>query len=99
SDQTDQTCMVAVQGPKALALCRGLTDVEASSLGYYYAAPTRCLGQQCVLSRTGYTGEDGVEIMMGAAHAVALWEELVKRGARPCGLGARDTLRLEAAMP
>jgi aminomethyltransferase len=91
--------MVALQGPKAIELCRGLTEADASQLAYYYAAPTRCLGKQCVVSRTGYTGEDGVEIMIGKAVAVELWEELVKRGAKPCGLGARDTLRLEAAMP
>jgi aminomethyltransferase len=99
TDQTEQTCMVAVQGPQAVALCRGLTEIDPASLAYYHAAPTRCLGQPCVVSRTGYTGEDGVEIMMGAAHAVPLWEELIRRGAKPCGLGARDTLRLEAAMP
>ncbi len=52
-----------------------------------------------MVSRTGYTGEDGLEFMIGAAHGVALWEELIQRGAKPCGLGARDTLRLEAAMP
>jgi aminomethyltransferase len=98
-DRTVATCMIAVQGPKAIELCKGLTEADASQLAYYYAAPTRCLGQQCVVSRTGYTGEDGVEFMIGAAHGVALWEELVKRGAKPCGLGARDTLRLEAAMP
>ena len=98
-DQTLDTCMVAVQGPKALDLVKGLTDADASKLGYYFAAPTRCLGQQAVVSRTGYTGEDGVEIMLGAKFGVQLWEELVKRGAKPCGLGARDTLRLEAAMP
>jgi aminomethyltransferase len=50
------------------------------------------------VSRTGYTGEDGIEIMAGAGQAVALCDELVKRGVRPCGLGARDTLRLEAGM-
>src|SRR5207237_6539557 len=55
--------------------------------------------QQCVVSRTGYTGEDGFEVMIAAEHAVGLADELVARGARPCGLGARDTLRLEAAMP
>jgi aminomethyltransferase len=98
-DRTAATCMLAVQGPKAVGLCRGLTDVDAGTLAYYHAAPTRCLGQQCVVSRTGYTGEDGLEFMMGAAHGPALWDELVKRGAAPCGLGARDTLRLEAAMP
>src|SRR5947209_88140 len=99
SDRTADTCMIAVQGPKAVALCRGLTDADAGALAYYHAAPTRCLGQQCVVSRTGYTGEDGLELMVPAAHGVAVWEELVKRGAKPCGLGARDTLRLEAAMP
>src|SRR5439155_27064137 len=53
----------------------------------------------CAVSRTGYTGEDGLEIIIAAAYGPALWDELVKRGAKPCGLGARDTLRLEAAMP
>jgi aminomethyltransferase len=98
-DQTTATCMIAVQGPNAVELSKGLTDADASKLGYYFGAPTRCMGQQCVVSRTGYTGEDGLEFMIGAAHGVALWEELARRGAKPCGLGARDTLRLEAAMP
>ncbi len=98
-DQTLTTCMIAVQGPKAIEMVRGLTDADASQLPYYYAAATRRNGQNCVISRTGYTGEDGVEIMYGNAHGVALWEELVKRGAKPCGLGCRDSLRLEAAMP
>src|SRR5262245_38954419 len=98
-DQTLDTCMIALQGPKAVALCQGLTDADAGRLAYYFAAATRCQGQNCVISRTGYTGEDGVEIMIARAHAVGLWEELLARGAKPCGLGARDTLRLEAAMP
>jgi aminomethyltransferase len=99
TDQTTSTAMIAVQGPKAVELCRGLTDTDPGSLAYYHAAPTRRNGQNCVLSRTGYTGEDGVEIMIGTAQATALWEELLARGVKPCGLGARDTLRLEAAMP
>lgn len=98
-DQTLQTCMLAVQGPRALERCRGLTETEAEKLPYYYAAPTRYRDTPCLVSRTGYTGEDGLEIMAGAAQAAPLWEELIRRGARPCGLGARDTLRLEAAMP
>jgi aminomethyltransferase len=98
-DQTKSTCMIAIQGPKALELCRGLIDADASQLAYYHAAATRCQGAQCVVSRTGYTGEDGVEVMIGAAAGVALWEELARRGAVACGLGARDTLRLEAGMP
>jgi aminomethyltransferase len=97
-DQTAGT-MIAVQGPRAVELAGGLTEADAGALAYYQAAATRCLGQPCVVSRTGYTGEDGLEIMIGAAHGLALWEELVRRGAKPCGLGARDTLRLEAAMP
>jgi aminomethyltransferase len=98
-DQTMDTCMVAVQGPKALEICRELTDADASQLKYYFAAATRYKGRECVISRTGYTGEDGVEVMIGKSAAVELWDDLVQRGAKPCGLGARDTLRLEAAMP
>jgi aminomethyltransferase len=98
-DRTEATCMIAVQGPKAVALCQNLTEADPSKLAYYHATPTRFRGSQCVVSRTGYTGEDGIEIMAASNQAVVLWEELVRRGAKPCGLGARDTLRLEAAMP
>ncbi len=98
-DQTEQTCMIAVQGPRAVELCRGLTVADPSELGYYRAAATRYKDSNCVISRTGYTGEDGVEIMLAAALGPGLCDELAARGARPCGLGARDTLRLEAAMP
>jgi aminomethyltransferase len=99
TDQTPTTAMVAVQGPKAAELCRGIVAADVEKLAYYHAAPTQYHGKGCVVSRTGYTGEDGLEFMVGAGQAVELWEELVGRGARPCGLGARDTLRFEAAMP
>jgi aminomethyltransferase len=98
-DQTLGTCMVAVQGPQAVAQCRGLVEADLDPLSYYHAAPTRYRGKNCVVSRTGYTGEDGLEVMIAADAAVELWEDLLGRGAKPCGLGARDTLRLEAAMP
>src|SRR5262245_41827120 len=98
-DQTLSTCMVAVQGPKAVELCAGLFPIDLTSIKYYFAAPTLYQGQGCVVSRTGYTGEDGVEIMLKAEQGPGLADELLRRGARPCGLGARDTLRLEAAMP
>lgn len=98
-DQTKETAMVAVQGPKAIAMCRDLTDTDPGQLKYYHATPTRYKDAPCVVSRTGYTGEDGVEVMLGAGQAAALWDDLIQRGAKPCGLGARDTLRLEAAMP
>ena len=99
TDQTRTTCMLAVQGPRAMELCRGLTEADAEQLAYYHATPTRYRDKGCVVSRTGYTGEDGIEIMASAAQAVELCEDLLRRGAKPCGLGARDTLRLEAAMP
>jgi aminomethyltransferase len=98
-DRTGDTAMIAVQGPKAVELVANLFADDVSKLKYYYAMPTRYRGQDCVVSRTGYTGEDGFEVMLPNALAVPLWEELVARGAVPCGLGARDTLRLEAAMP
>ncbi|HEX5270788.1 MAG TPA: glycine cleavage system aminomethyltransferase GcvT [Gemmataceae bacterium] len=99
TDQTLTTAMVAVQGPKAVEICRGVVEADVSQLRYYFATPTRYRGKGCVVSRTGYTGEDGFEFMVAADQAVTLWDELLGRGARPCGLGARDTLRLEAAMP
>jgi aminomethyltransferase len=98
-DQTRDTCMIALQGPKAMDMCRGLTEADPNELSYYFAVATRWQDKPCVVSRTGYTGEDGVEYMVGAGQGVRLWEELISRGAGPCGLGARDTLRLEAAMP
>src|SRR5260370_35429823 len=90
-DRTTATVMIAVQGPKAVELCNGLTEADASQLAYYYAAPTRCLGQQCVISRTGYTGEDGWEFLIGAAHGVAVGEDLIQRGAKPGGPDARES--------
>ncbi len=98
-DQTLDTCMIALQGPQALEMAHELVEADASKLGYYYATPTRYAGKGCVVSRTGYTGEDGLEFMVSKDQGVQLWEELARRGARPCGLGAHDTLRLEAAMP
>jgi aminomethyltransferase len=102
SDETVVTTMVAVQGPKAVELLTGLfPTAELAGLKYYYVSPARTTyqGVPCLISRTGYTGEDGFEIITHNSCGQALWEDLVGRGAVPCGLGARDTLRLEAAMP
>jgi aminomethyltransferase len=98
-DQTFDTTMVAVQGPKSLELVAGLFTDDVTKLKYYFAQPTRYRDKGCVVSRTGYTGEDGFEVMVPNALGVTIWDELVEKGALPCGLGARDTLRLEAAMP
>lgn len=99
TDRTFDTAMVAVQGPKSVELVAGMFTDDVSKLKYYYATPTRYRDTGCVVSRTGYTGEDGFEVIVPNALGVALWDELVAKGAVPCGLGARDTLRLEAAMP
>ena len=98
-DTTHDSCMIAVQGPDAVACCQGLTSAAIDALPYYFATHTIYRGKNCTVSRTGYTGEDGYEFIVGADQGVQLWEELAGRGARACGLGARDTLRLEAAMP
>jgi aminomethyltransferase len=98
-DRTLDTCMIAVQGPEAINLVKGLTEHDAKKLKYYFAVTTNYKSQPCLLSRTGYTGEDGVELIVDKKIGVTLWEELIGRGAKACGLGARDTLRLEAAMP
>ena len=79
--------MIAVQGPQALELCRGLTDDRRRAAGLLLCHADTLSRQGCVVSRTGYTGEDGIEIMAPATQAVELWEELVRRGAKPCGLG------------
>lgn len=98
-DQTFDTTMIAVQGPKSVELVAGMFADDVTKLKYYYAQPTRYRDKGCVVSRTGYTGEDGFEVMLPNALGVTIWDEFVAKGAVPCGLGSRDTLRLEAAMP
>lgn len=98
-DRTFETAMLAVQGPRAAEVLTGLLPDDPSDLKYYFARRTRYRGQPATVSRTGYTGEDGFEIVVPAEWAGSLWDEILGRGAVPCGLGARDTLRLEAGMP
>ena len=102
-DQSNETAMIAVQGPKAIDLASPLVRVEIGRLPNYGAAVTKIAGKEAVVSRTGYTGEDGCEIILDADEAVGLWEQLLaagqSQGVMAAGLGARDTLRLEAAMP
>jgi aminomethyltransferase len=102
-DQTTDTAMIAVQGPNAIRLVEPLVDTPVAALKYYSGAVTQIRGAPGIVSRTGYTGEDGCELIVPAADAATLWEQLAEDGAalglQPAGLGARDTLRLEAAMP
>ncbi len=102
-DETLTTCMIAVQGPRSCDLLGPLTSPEVLRLKYYSVMDATVAGIACVVSRTGYTGEDGFELVCPAGQGVALWKKLMEQGAplgiAACGLGARDTLRLEAAMP
>jgi len=95
---SDRWGLLAVQGPRAASILQDLTPVDLSGIGYYRFAEGEVRGVQALVSRTGYTGEDGFEIVLPAADAVTFWQKLRDAGVRPTGLGARDTLRLEAGM-
>lgn len=98
SDVSDETALVAVQGPKSEAIVSKALDAELSEVRYYHFKTVEYNGVQLVVSRTGYTGEDGFEIYLPSDMAVDMWQQLMQAGGeslRPIGLGARDTLRLE----
>lgn len=97
-DETEGTAMVAVQGPSARRILRAALDVVPPEPSMR-AVALRWEGTPLVVATTGYSGEDGVEIIAPAGKAGELWDRLVEAGARPAGLGARDTLRLEMAYP
>ncbi|MEM7078006.1 MAG: glycine cleavage system aminomethyltransferase GcvT [Pseudomonadota bacterium] len=86
--------MIAVQGPNAIAIVADVLGVDLDELSPFYAVRTG----QMLIGRTGYTGENGVELMLPSAQAPGLWDDLVRAGVQPAGLGARDTLRLEAGL-
>jgi len=103
-DMTQSTAMIAVQGPEAQASLQPLTDLDLSLLKRFRCAQTRVAGQNALISRTGYTGEDGFEVIIfGTTNddpegALRAWEQLAVTST-PCGLSARDSLRLEAGFP
>ena len=103
-DISDTVAQLALQGPKAPAILKKLLPEDQIPKGYYTALPkVNLAGMECMISRTGYTGEFGYELYCANADAGRLWDLLLDTGKDlgliPCGLGARDTLRLEAAMP
>lgn len=102
-DRTTETAMIAVQGPASLATLSRLFDAPLTDLGYYATIEGNLLGSKASASRTGYTGEDGFEVVVPNDRAEAVWAALLDTGRvfgiAACGLGARDTLRFEAAMP
>jgi aminomethyltransferase len=101
ADQSHLTALLALQGPAAQAILQPLTQVDLAAIGYYHSMSGTVSDIECLISRTGYTGEDGFELYCAAEKAVTLWRALLDAGQEhglvPAGLGARDTLRLEAA--
>jgi len=93
---------IAIQGPKAISILQRLTPVDLNSIRYYWFRDGLVSGQPARIARTGYTGEDGFEIYVAPEYAEARWNELLEAGRefglKPCGLGARNTLRMEAGM-
>jgi len=99
-DVSEQTALIAVQGPRAVGVVAGLSDPAVADIAYYhFREQIPVAGVSALVSRTGYTGEDGFELYVPRDDALAVWEALSQQGVRPAGLGARDTLRLEARLP
>jgi aminomethyltransferase len=103
NDVTFEQFMLAVQGPLSAGIVQSMVDVNLTRLKYYTAIETSVVGVPAIISRTGYTGEEGFEVILPSARGLLLWETLLERGAeqrlQAAGLGCRDTLRLEAGMP
>jgi len=101
TDQTDQTAMIAMQGPAAVALLAQHSDAEEALTNSPAFGVVRCQidDVDCIACRSGYTGEDGFELVCGAQDADKLWDALVEMGVKPCGLASRDALRVEAGLP
>jgi aminomethyltransferase len=102
-DRTLAMALVAIQGPRAVDILAPITDIDLGGLRYYATAEGTVAGIPSLVARTGYTGEDGFEVFVENARAHELWDDLSEAGEGhglvPVGLGARDTLRLEAGMP
>jgi aminomethyltransferase len=103
-DVSDETALVAIQGRKAHAILASITELSLDSISRFRIASGTVAGiENCIVARTGYTGEDGFEVFLDSARAEHLFESLLDAGRdvglKPCGLGARDTLRMEAGLP
>ena len=95
-------CQIAIQGPRAVEIAQKLTDEKLDEIKYYHFTVGKFDGVDAIISRTGYTGEDGFEIYADPKYAAQIWDKFLETGAEygvlPCGLAARNTLRLESAM-
>lgn len=103
ADLTTERFMAALQGPKSIDILNPLVDADISEIRYYHGIEARVFDVPALVSRTGYTGEDGFEVIVASENGAELWQALIDRGSDagllPTGLACRDTLRLEAAMP
>jgi len=95
ADESDTTTLLALQGAKAQSMLQALVDTDLETIGYYKFAQIQVNGATAIVSRTGYTGEDGFEIYIPESIAVEVWKKLLAAGAEPIGLAARDMLRTE----
>jgi aminomethyltransferase len=95
TDESDDTTLLALQGAKTQSMLQPLVDTDLESIGYYTFAQVHVNGVAAIISRTGYTGEDGFEIYIPNSIAVEVWRQLLAGGASPIGLAARDMLRTE----
>ena len=98
-DRSDDFALLAIQGPNATKCLQTVTDTDLSTLPYYSIGEGIVDGVNAYLCRTGYTGEDGFEVLLSSDDAAKVFNSLIAAGAVPCGLASRDTLRLEAGMP
>jgi aminomethyltransferase len=102
-DVSTETALVAIQGPKAIAIAQTVAEAPLDTIRKFRTAAGTIAGVRCLIARTGYTGEDGFELFAAASDAPRLFEALLdagrEQGLLPCGLGARDTLRMEAGLP
>ena len=98
-----ERALIAIQGPASVTMLQPHVDVNLSAMKYYFCAEGRVEGASALIARTGYTGEDGFELFLDNEQAPRVWSALLRshaaEGLEPCGLGARDVLRLEAGMP
>ncbi|NEU76321.1 glycine cleavage system aminomethyltransferase GcvT [Hassallia byssoidea VB512170] len=97
-DLSAEKVLIAVQGPKASSILQQFVEADLTPVKAFGHLDATIFGKPAFLARTGYTGEDGFEVMLDPDVGVELWQNLIQAGVIPCGLGARDTLRLEAAM-
>ncbi len=102
-NQHGERALIAIQGPKSVTMLQPHVDIDLAGMKYYFCAEGNVYGVPATIARTGYTGEDGFELFVDGERAPEIWNALLRDhaadGLEPCGLGARDVLRLEAGMP